>query len=110
MRMDCESAQLENLVAIELVRRYGTENVFYFENNVEIDFYVPEEKLAIQVSLKVLEQMETREREFGAFVKLQKFIKDAKCVVITNSEEAETDYEGINVNVVPVWKWLLDGN
>ena len=32
----------------------GRENVFYFEKNVEIDFYVPEEKLAIQVSLQVL--------------------------------------------------------
>jgi predicted AAA+ superfamily ATPase len=34
MLLDCKSAQLENLVAIELVRRYGMENVFYFENNV----------------------------------------------------------------------------
>ena len=55
MLLDCKSAQLENLVAIELVRRYGMENVFYFENNVEIDFYVPDEKLAIQVSLQVLD-------------------------------------------------------
>ena len=29
---------------------------FYFEKNVEIDFYVPEEKLAIQVSLQVLDR------------------------------------------------------
>ena len=26
MLLDCKSAQLENLVAIELIRRYGTEN------------------------------------------------------------------------------------
>ena len=47
MLLDCKFAQLENLVAIELIRRYGVENVFYFESNVEIDFYVPSEKLAI---------------------------------------------------------------
>ena len=38
MLLDCKSAQLENLVAIELIRRYGVENVYFFENNVEIDF------------------------------------------------------------------------
>ena len=58
MLMDCSSAQLENLVAIELIRRFGREKVFYFENNVEIDFYIPEEKLAIQVSMQVLDQIE----------------------------------------------------
>lgn len=107
MLMDCESAQLENLVAIELIRRYGAEKVFYFESNVEIDFYVPEEKLAIQVSIQVLDNMETRERETGAFVKLRNFITNAKCLIITNSEEAELDCDGMAVSVVPVWKWLL---
>ena len=91
MLLDCKSAQLENLVAIELVRRYGMENVFYFENNVEIDFYVPDEKLAIQVSLQVLDDMDTRERETRAFVKLHNFIPDAKCLIITNSEEASIE-------------------
>ena len=107
MLMDCESAQLENLVAIELIRRYGAEKVFYFESNVEIDFYVPEEKLAIQVSIQVLDNLETRERETGAFVKLRNFITNAKCLIITNSEEAELDCDGMAVSVVPVWKWLL---
>ena len=107
MLMDCSSTQLENLVAIELIRRYGRENVFYFEKKVEIDFYVPEEKLAIKVSLQVLDQIDTREREIGAFVKLKNFIGDATCLLITNSEEEELDYEGVHVSVVPVWKWLL---
>lgn len=108
MLLDCKSAQLENLVAIELVRRYGMENVFYFENNVEIDFYVPDEKLAIQVSLQVLDDMDTRERETRAFVKLHNFIPDAKCLIITNSEEASIECDGIPISVLPAWKWLLE--
>ena len=48
--MDGKTATLENLVAIELIRRYSVYNVFYFENNAEIDFYVPDRGLAIQVS------------------------------------------------------------
>lgn len=45
--------------------------MYFILKNVEIDFYVPEEKLAIQVSLQVLDQIDTREREIGAFVKLK---------------------------------------
>mgnify|MGYP004567851045 CR=1 FL=1 len=108
MLLDCKSAQLENLVAIELMRRYGTENVYFFENNVEIDFYVPLDNLAIQVSMQVLDNIDTRERETRAFVKLNNFIPNAKCILITNSEEAVIDCDGINIEVIPIWKWLLD--
>ena len=108
MLLDCKSAQLENLVAIELIRRYGQENVFYFENNVEINFYVPNEELAIQVSLQVLDDIDTRERESRAFVKLHNFIPDSKCLIITNSEETTLEYNGIPISVLPAWKWLLD--
>ena len=105
--LDCKTAQLENLVAIELVRRYGTENVFYFESNVALDFYVPDENLAIQVSFQLLDDMSTKEQELNAFEKLGKFIPGAKCLVITNSEETQIDYNGRAVEVVPAWKWLL---
>ena len=108
MLLDCKSAQLENLVAIELIRRYGTENIFYFENNVEIDFYVPSEKLAIQVSMQILDDIDTRERETRAFVKLRNFIPDSKCVIITSSEETSLTCDGIPISVIPAWKWLLE--
>lgn len=104
MLLDCKSAQLENLVAIELIRRYGVENVYFFENNVEIDFYVPREKLAIQVSMQVLDNIDTKEQETKAFVKFNNFIPDSRCILITNSEESTLDCGSIQVDVVPVWK------
>lgn len=107
MLLDSKSAQLENLVAIELIRRYGVENVFFFENNVEIDFYIPSERLAIQVSLQVLDDIDTKERETRAFAKLNNFIPDSKCIIITNSEETNLEYDGIDIEVIPIWKWLL---
>ena len=107
MLLDCKSAQLENLVAIELIRRYGVENVYFFENNIEIDFYIPSENLAIQVSMQVLDNIDTRERETRAFVKLNNFIPDSKCILITNSEETILDCEDIRIEVTPIWKWLL---
>ena len=47
------------------------------------------------------------ERETRFFVKLYNFIPESKCLLITNSEEATLDCEGISIEVVPVWKWLL---
>lgn len=108
MLLDCKTAQLENLVAVELIRRYGFENVYFFENNIEVDFYIPSENLAIQVSMQVLDDVDTLERETRAFVKLNQFIPDTKCLLITNSEETKLNCDGIKIDVVPIWKWLLD--
>ena len=108
MLLDCKTAQLENLVAVELIRRYGFENVYFFENNIEVDFYVPSENLAIQVSMQVLDDVDTLERETRAFVKLNQFIPDTKCLLVTNSEETKLNCDGIKIDVVPIWKWLLD--
>lgn len=108
MLLDCKTAQLENLVAVELIRRYGFENVYFFENNIEVDFYVPSENLAIQVSMQALEDVDTLERETKAFVKLNDFIPNTKCLLITNSEEITLKCDDIEIDMIPAWKWLLD--
>lgn len=108
MLLDCKTTQLENLVAVELIRRYGFENVYFFENNIEVDFYIPSENLAIQVSMQVLDDVDTLERETRAFVKLNQFIPDTKCLLVTNSEETKLNCDRIKIDVVPTWKWLLD--
>mgnify|MGYP000079930412 FL=1 len=33
---------------------------------------------------------------------------DTKCILITNSEQAVIECEGIEIDVVPAWKWLLE--
>lgn len=108
MLLYCKTAQLENLVAVELIRRYGFDNVYFFENNIEVDFYVPSENLAIQVSMQVLEDVDTLERETRAFVKLNDFIPNTKCLLITNSEETTLKCDDIEIDMIPAWKWLLD--
>ena len=107
MLLDCKTAQLKNLVAVELIRRYGFENVYFFENNIEVDFYVPGENLAIQVSMQVLDDVDTLARETRVFVKLNDFIPNTKCLLITNSEETTLNCSGIEIDVIPAWKWLL---
>ena len=43
-----------------------------------------------------------------AFDKLRNYIPDARCLVITNSEEVDMEHNGLHVKVLPVWKWLLE--
>ena len=107
MLLDCKTAQLENMVAVELIRRYGFENVYFFESNIEVDFYIPSENLAIQVSMQVLDDVDTLARETRAFVKLNDFIPNTKCLLITNSEETTLNCSGVKIDVIPAWKWLL---
>lgn len=100
--MNSESSLLENMVAVELCRRYGKENVFYLNADKEIDFIIPEEKLSIQVSYSIKDQM-TREREVPPLVKYAKGHQDWKCLLITYDEESIEE----GISVVPVWKWLV---
>lgn len=46
-------------------------------------------------------------REIRAFTRLRKFISGGKCLLITNSEEDTINDDGLTVNMIPAWKWLL---
>ncbi len=101
--MNPETSLLENMVAVELCRRYGKKNVYYLNAEKEIDFIVPDEKLAIQVSYSIKNQM-TLEREVPPLVKYAKGHTDWKCLLITYDEEGTEE----GISLVPVWKWLLE--
>ena len=81
-----DTALLENLVATHLFRLYGRdERVFFFNREVEIDFYVPEAELAIQVCYSLVDA-DTRKRELGAFHHFPKKLPCTRRVVITYDE------------------------
>jgi len=101
--MNSKSSLMENMVAVELCRRYGKDNVYYLNADKEIDFIVPEEKLAIQVSYSIKDPM-TREREVPPLVKYAQKRQDWKCLLITYDEESIEE----GISVVPVWRWLLE--
>ena len=101
--MNSETSLLENMVAVELFRRYGKENVYYLNADKEIDFIVPEEKLAIQVSYSIKEES-TYNREVPPLTKYAKAHEDWKCLLITYDEEGMEE----GIPVVPVWKWLME--
>lgn len=71
--VDAQNSLMENIVAINLLRRYGREEAVYFYNKaVEVDFYIPEEEIAIQVCYKLHSSPETLARASKALLKLSK--------------------------------------
>lgn len=108
---DNRTALLENMVALALFRKYGhdldNERVFFFNNRIEIDFYVPEEQLAIQVSYSITQSTETFDREVGALKKLPAILPCSRRIILTYEEEDIISDPAGNIEVIPVWKWLL---
>jgi hypothetical protein len=49
LALDIRTSLLENLIAVHLVNKYGKNAAYYYNHGVEVDFYVPDEKLAVQV-------------------------------------------------------------
>ncbi len=109
LKLDNLSDQLENLVAIELLRRYGCEDaVFFYQRGIEVDFYIPEVKTGIQVCVKLGTDPDTLARKIGAFDKMEKEIELERRIIITSDEERTLRCDGGDIAVVPAWKWLLD--
>ncbi len=102
--VDPLTSLLENQVAIQLRRLYGNA-VYFYQHGIEVDFYVLEEQLAVQVCYS-LHDAETREREVGAIVKMSKQIDIKKMIIITKDEEDTISAQGKKIEVIPVWKWL----
>ena len=105
-----ETKLLENIVAIHLNRLYHNTaeelRLFYYNKGVEIDFCIPEVNQAVQVSYSI-DDLDTYEREVGGLVKFLKTFRQYQGVIITWDTERQITEDGITIDVVPVWKWLL---
>ena len=106
--INAETKLLENIVAVNLIERYGKEEdrVFFYNKGVEVDFYIPDEEMAIQVSYSIDDPI-TREREVRALYKMSEVFGIKKAFVITWDEERTISENELGIEVVPVWKWLL---
>ena len=102
---DPETKLLENIVAIHLKKKFG-ENLFFYHKNIEVDFYVPSENLAVQVSYSIADA-DTENREVAALIKLSEKFEIQKLLVITFNEERQITARDKIISVIPVWKWLL---
>lgn len=100
---------LENLVFLELRRKF--QEIYYYKtsNNLEVDFLIKSGKndlKLIQVADN-LDNEKTRHRELNALIKAMEELKLKTALILTEDTEEEIALEGKVVMVKPIYKWLL---
>lgn len=97
---------LENLCAITLYKKYDR-GLYYYNRNIEVDFYIPDEGLAIQASYRMSDSA-TLEREIKALVTLHSLYPLRKAIIITYEDEDTIERDGLTISFIPVWKWIIE--
>ncbi len=102
-----ETKLLETLV-FNYLHRKDREELFYYRENYEVDFFVKSGSL-IQVSYDISASA-TQERELKSLVKAAEKlgVKDLK--IITYDVEDSLEYKGYGIVVLPAWKWMLESH
>lgn len=103
---DPQTKLLENIVALALMKQYGNEELFYYNKNIEVDFYLPSQKMAVQASYSISDSS-TFERETKALVKIAGCFEIQKAIIVTYDDERMISIDGVSIEIMPVWKWLL---
>ena len=111
--IDKDAMLLENLVALQLYRIYGhdmdNERVFFYLDSYEVDFYIPEDELAIQVAYSLHDE-DTRKREIEALQRLPNRLPCNRRLLLTYDEEYTITDKHDTIEVLPVWKWIILNN
>lgn len=101
---------LENIVYLELRRRFKDLYYYRTKNNLEVDFLVRRGTTAvalIQVT-QSLSNADTREREIRALSVAMKELDIATGLVLTLDEEETLDVDAGEIQVMPIYRWLLE--
>jgi len=108
--LDANTSLLENMIAVNLLRKYGRNDAVYFYNKgIEVDFYIPDTYTAIQACYNLDNNVGTFDREVKALLKITEVLECRKLQIITrDTEERMLEINDKVIEVVPVWKWLLN--
>jgi hypothetical protein len=105
-----ETQLLENLVAINLNRKFRNNDeelrLFYYSKNIEIDFVVPEIKMAYQVCYNIHKDQATYDRETGSLLSFLSAFPDYQGTIISYDDDETLEIKGKSIEVIPVWKWM----
>ena len=90
-----------------LRRKYGDGSFFWTSRNAEVDFVIPEEELAIQVSYSMADP-DTFRRETDGLIKLSSVQNVKRMIVVAKDEEDIVEKDDCRIEIIPLWKWLLE--
>lgn len=110
LALDIRSSLLENLVALKLLSTYGTkeEAVYFYNHGVEVDFYIPQIETAIQVCYTMNDAEGIFERETKALIKVQSRLACRRNIIVTYSDEDVIQKDGVEIEIIPIWKFMLN--
>ena len=102
-----KTSLLENIVAINLYR--NNNEMYYLKGNkVDIDFYLPNNNILIQVAYS-LENQDTYEREVSNLINFSSDSKEElKLIIVTYEEKKEIQIEDKKINVITLRDFLLN--
>jgi predicted AAA+ superfamily ATPase len=107
--LDGNTSLLENMVAVNLLRKYGrNDSVYFYNRGIEVDFYIPDACTAIQVCYSLDNSEGTFEREVKALLKITEVLECSRLLIVTRDSEREMETNGRKIEIIPVWKWLLN--
>lgn len=105
---------MENLVFTELVKRGAKPNreLFYYKtrNEREVDFVLKQGHVVTELIQVCYESInsDVEQRETKALFEASDELKVKKMTVLTWDEKREVKKDGISVQFIPLWEWLLE--
>ena len=109
LALDIRTSLLENLVALTLIRKYGSKDaVYHYNHGIEVDFYIPETETAIQVCYSMTATNETTEREIKGLLKIGQLLPCRQRLIITYDEDGDIERDGIRIKIISAWRLLID--
>ncbi len=106
---DSDTSLMENLCALTLYRdskRNEDRDVYFYNKEVEMDFYIPSLKKGIQAAYSVSDPT-TLEREVKALTTFHRLYGLNEAEIVTYSEERTIETPTLTIKVIPLAKWLL---
>lgn len=107
---------LENLVFVELLRRKNKigENIFYYRsrNDRETDFVIRDKFRVVQLVQVCydISDRKTEKREVTSVLECAFELKCTNLLIISWDQERVINVDGIEINVIPYYKWCMREN
>ena len=100
-------SKAENAVLIELLRG-GISGGYFAESEREVDFVMGTAESPLPLEVKYLESFDWQDKRFaGLRLFLKRFPATRKALVVTKGAETTMEVNGVEINALPLWKFLL---
>ncbi|MBI5299884.1 MAG: ATP-binding protein [Deltaproteobacteria bacterium] len=108
------SRAFENMIFLQLIRSYARLHFYLTKTKrQEVDFVALERnghpELAVQVCMDI-SRKDTLKRELEPLITTAKYFGIKENLLITLNHEEKFHEEGVTVNTVPAWKWLVQNS